>query len=712
MDKEGMIRMRMGGRRTAAIRLIAVLLAAAALLAGLSGCGTERYDELPEAADGVLDLTSWDFSDGQAAMNGEWLFYPHRLLEPSDMPAEDGVLAEVPRSWNSYSPALGFDGGLGYGTYRLLVLTDSAEPTLSIRVPNIYTAYRLWVNGELVASRGTPAISADAAVPAQSPRIATFASPPDGKLDILLQAANFHHRRGGIWVDLTIGATPDVIAAQTNVTAQSMVLFGSLMIIGLYHIALFAKRREESFTLHFGLLCLFVGIRVVVTGENLLMRWVPAVTWEAGLMIDYCALTLSALSGYLYVFALFPKEASVKIGRAVIGCAMLLCAGVLLMPPYLYTKLLLVYQGYIIVVSILIFCSLVQAKRRKREGAGFVLAGVAVFTFAALNDMIYYNEWGRTTELVPVGLFFFILMQAVVLSSRFSWALRNVETVSGALRELNVHLEDRIEERTEALQRMNKQLEASNDRLERMEKSRRHLMTNISHDLRTPMTLVQGYLEAMQDGLVQDREKQAQYVKMMLGKIESLNRLIGELFELSKLESGQAPLDKRLVAVHEWAAALYERHALDIETQGMAFEMKMIDDCASDDAVVVAEIDEARMEQAISNLIYNAIKYAGEGGSLRLSFGFDRNRQLLAVELSDTGTGIDPDDLPFIFDRFYMKDKSRNSAQGGSGIGLAIVKEIVELHGGTVEALSTPGSGATIRLNLPASELKEEYEWS
>jgi len=677
-----------------------------------TGCGATDRPEQPAAHGGVLDLRDWRFAeDGRVALRGTWHFYPGMLLSDSDEAVQaEGKPVTLPGTWNDYSREFGIAHGKGYGTYRLVVLADTDEPTLSIRIPNVFTAYKLYVNGETVAERGRVSAAEADAVASQTPQLATFVTPADGKIELLLQVSNFHHRRGGIWVDPKLGATTEMVELQTRLTAQSMVLIGSLTIVGLYHIALFARRREEAFTLHFGLLCIFIALRTIVTGETLLQRWVPGLSWETGLKIDYASLTLSALSAYMYIFSLFPHEASKRVGRAIVSCSMVLCAIVLLFPAYQYSRLLTVYQLFIVAVSLFILFALLSAKRRNRAGAGFVLAGVLVFTLTVLNDMVYYNEWYMSTELVPLGLFFFILMQALILSSRFSGALHKVETVSGALRELNLHLEDRIEERTDALRRSKEKLEASNRRLERMERSRRHLMTNISHDLRTPMTLIQGYLEALQDGVVQGAEQQAQYIRMALGKIGGLNRLIGDLFELAKLESGQVPLKIEPVPVTDWAYLIQDSFGLDIESRGMAFSLDGLDGSSGERGTpwekLRVNIDEGRMNQVIANLVYNALKYMQPGGKLTVAFGYDESRRRLVLTITDTGDGIAAEHMPYLFDRFYKKDDARQGASGGSGIGLAIVKEIIELHNGTIEAESEVGQGTSFRIELPA--MKEE----
>ncbi len=301
------------------------------------------------------------------------------------------------------------------------------------------------------------------------------------------------------------------------------------------------------------------------------------------------------------------------------------------------------------------------------------------------------------------------MMQAFIISNRFSHALRKVEEVSAELKLLNSQLEERIDERTQELLQSNEALEKSYEELERQEGSRRRLLTNISHDLRTPMTLIQGYLEAMQDGVIKDREQQERYVRIMLDKVNGLNRLISDLFELSKLEAGQVSFHHSMVRLDDWVEQLRGYYLVDIESRDIRFRCELLDSDMPPSAVWLW-IDEFRMKQTLSNLVYNALIHMSPGDGLALTFRYDQQQGMLELKVADTGSGIPPEDLPYIFERFYKNDKSRNSAQGsGSGIGLAIVKEIIDAHRGSIAADSTVGEGSVFTITLPA-EIKEVLE--
>ncbi|WP_127534176.1 ATP-binding protein [Paenibacillus kobensis] len=669
------------------------------------------------ASNGVLDLRQWNFEKkGNVQLDGRWTFYGGELLEPSTS-WDNGELrasyVDVPSSWNSYTDEPAVSDGLGYGTYRLIVRVPEGLGTLSIRVPNIISSYKLWVNGRLLAEAGHVSTDPSLSKPEQYPRVVSFDA-SNGKVELVVQVSNYKHRKGGIWTGFLLGTTQNVTRSEIMSVAEQLLIIGSLLIIGTYHIGLYALRRRERFTLPFGLMCLMVATRMAVTGETIIFQRFPDMSWELGMRIEYIAFALSGVTGYIYILRMFPEDGSKRFYRLSNVVGTMLTVGTALLPTLTFTRLLPIYQAYIVLVSAACVYVVVKARIRKQEGSSLVLTGLLFFIATVVNDMLFYGERVVSVQLVPIGITFFILMQSLILSKRFTHALRKVELVSDELRELNMHLEIRVEERTNALRQSNMSLERSNEELEKLEKSRRHLLSNISHDLRTPMTLVQGYLEAMRDGLVEDKEMQRKHMNMMLGKLTRLNGLIDDLFELSKLEAGQVRFHFEKVSVRGWLESVQLSFETDVEKDGgrliCRYEGEPLN--GADEASTTRQddtaawIDMARMEQVMSNLIYNALRYlpAGDANKQIMIDAAVDDQQFAIIEITDSGSGIDEEDLPYIFDRFYKKDKSRNSSEAGSGLGLSIVKEIVLQHGGTIAARNKAGAGASFRIQLPLAQ--------
>nr|WP_237179084.1 7TM diverse intracellular signaling domain-containing protein [Paenibacillus sp. MMS18-CY102] len=674
----------------------------------------------PVAVNGVLDLSNWDIpSEGIAKLDGKWAFYDGRLLEPWSKwdASQKADYVPVPSSWNSYSSEKDFASGQGYATYRLTVRTQPNMGALAIRVPNIFSAYKLWINGRLLAEAGHVATDKSHSKAEQYPRIITF-NADSGTADLIIQVSNYEHRKGGIWSGFTMGTSQQIVRQEIIAVAEQMLIIGSLFIIGTYHLGLYAFRRRERFTLPFGLLCLLVALRMGVTGETMLFQRFPNLPWEFGMRIEYIAFALTGVAGYAYIFRMFPMDGSRRFFKLAYLIGIVLSIATLALPTIIFTRWLVIYQLFIISVCAYCFYVVVKARLRKREGSTLVLTGLSIFIATVINDILFYGEQLVSVQLVPIGVTFFILMQSLILSNRFTFALQKVELVSKELRELNMHLEKRVVERTDELQRSYASLEQSTGELEKQEKSRRHLLSNISHDLRTPMTLVQGYLEAMRDGVVDDKEQQRRYIQMMLGKLSRLNGLIDDLFELSKLEAGQVRFHYETVGLRDWLESLYLSFETDVAKDGGVLEcyyngeLLAFDSIEPEGSVSVisidvpaVRIDMARMEQVISNLVYNALRYLPDGGpEQRIRIDAYEAGEVAFIEVKDTGSGIDPEDLPHVFDRFYKKDKSRNSSEAGSGLGLAIVKEIVLQHDGVIEARSVKNEGALFIIQLPIAK--------
>lgn len=284
-------------------------------------------------------------------------------------------------------------------------------------------------------------------------------------------------------------------------------------------------------------------------------------------------------------------------------------------------------------------------------------------------------------------------------------AIREANRHSGELEELNLQLtelnnglEEKIVERTLSLQQSKRQLEMMNEELERIERSRIRLLTNISHDLRTPITSIQGYIEAILDGVVTDPEQTRKYLRLIHSKSLTLNRLIQDLFELSQLESRQAAFRMREVTTADLIHLVREKFELDASAHGVRFEVR-----DSLPHSVVLNVDADRLDQVFANLIFNAIKYTPREGTIVIDFEKRPGRAFkdeLIVQVSDSGIGVAKEELPYIFDRFY-KGTPRSSSKKGSGLGLAIAKEIVEYHGGRIWAESDTGRGCTVYFTLP-----------
>jgi signal transduction histidine kinase len=315
-------------------------------------------------------------------------------------------------------------------------------------------------------------------------------------------------------------------------------------------------------------------------------------------------------------------------------------------------------------------------------------------------------------------MFVFVVLYAAVLSIKFSRALtaeermtqrlaeqtQEVQLLNERLQELNRGLEAGIAERMNELRQTNEHLAQQAAEIARIDGARRQLLSNISHELRTPMTSIRGYVEALLDNVIESPSEQRHYLRLILNKMIGLGRLISDLFELSKLESGHPDLQFRSLPARLFLERTREKYELDVVGSGLHFEWEDGEIAALPDKTSVV-LDTERIDQVLTNLIANAVRSTPPGGTIRLKFltqwgqrgGEPEPVRELVVQVEDTGAGIDEGDLPFIFERFY---KGNDSAAGGAGLGLAIAKEIVAHHGGKLWVESEKGRGSTFGFTL------------
>jgi len=241
---------------------------------------------------------------------------------------------------------------------------------------------------------------------------------------------------------------------------------------------------------------------------------------------------------------------------------------------------------------------------------------------------------------------------------------------------------------------MNSNLQESFQKLHQSEASRKDLVANVSHDLRTPLTSIQSFVEALQDHVIEDEETLQKYFKTIQLETQRINHLINDLFQLSQLDSGLDQhypepyhLDNLIIETLEHLTFQIEKHKIDI----------VVD---MPDQIPAVFIDPHKMKRVLINLIQNALKYSVSGSKVKIRI--ERlGKVFVKVSIIDEGEGIPEEDRSLVFKRFYRVEKSRNSKHGGSGLGLSIAKSIVERHGGTSGVESELGEGSSFWFTLP-----------
>jgi signal transduction histidine kinase len=244
---------------------------------------------------------------------------------------------------------------------------------------------------------------------------------------------------------------------------------------------------------------------------------------------------------------------------------------------------------------------------------------------------------------------------------------------------------DEVGQLAQAFNRMSAEL----DQLERL---RRDLVANVSHELKTPISALRAHLENLLDGV---ERPDPETLQVMLAQSDRLGRLVDQLLDLSRLESGDVPLQREQVALAPLVSEVLSEIEVARADRGVALERRLAEDLPP----VFA--DRERIHQVLFNLLDNAVRFTPDGGSVTVSA--ERHDGAVDVHVADTGSGIAPEHLPRLFERFYRVDPARSKKEGGTGIGLAIARSVVEAHGGRIWAESSPGQGSVFTFELPVA---------
>ena len=231
------------------------------------------------------------------------------------------------------------------------------------------------------------------------------------------------------------------------------------------------------------------------------------------------------------------------------------------------------------------------------------------------------------------------------------------------------------------------------DRLREMEKYRKEFLGNISHELKTPVFTIQGYILTLLDGGLEDDSINRKYLERAERSVSRMANILQDLDEIAKLESGTLNLKTETFNIHQLVEEIIEQQEILAKKNGVSFDIP-----TKTDKTLLVEADRQQIFQVLTNLVTNAIKYGKDNGTVKIGY-IDMHDRVL-IEVKDNGSGIPEEAIPRLFERFYRVDKSRSRDQGGSGLGLAIVKHIIEAHQQSIQVSSKIGEGTSFVFTL------------
>ncbi|RJE87480.1 response regulator [Paenibacillus sp. 1011MAR3C5] len=631
---------------------------------------TELFQHQPKAEKGQLDLRNWQPSSKRViALNGEWEFYPMELRDSGLSESASASFIHVPGSWAS-SFSADYNSSYRYGTYRLRIWLPAGEPqAYSIRTGNLRFASAIYANGTLLEQFGHPSESEAQFRGLNRPATIELPAGADS-IDLWIQMSSLIPK-GGITTAMWFGTEEAVQHKSIMSPAMQLILCVVILLHGLYAIILFFLGPSHKTLIYFSLLVLTAVLSVLADDDRLLFHWLNLpFEWEIKLLF-FAYMGIAAVVPPL-IKRLFP----LYNGDRSLVWFHILSAVLFLFVIFGPTQIVLSYSRYLtalLPLSLLVsFRTLKKAIKHDPDTFFLVFATSAIFL-----NVVWGSISGR--GLVSQPIYYPVDLIIAFLCFAGFWFKRFVRASE-----------------------QNRQLAA---RLQRDDKRKDQFLANTSHELRNPL---HGMIHIAQS-IREDRdhpqsERNAKNLELLVTIGKRMSYLLNDMMDATRLKEGQIALHTTPLDVHAVTAGVLEM--VRFMTEGKPIRFRTV----FPDSLPRAIADENRLVQVLLNLLHNAVKHTDEGEIVVSASARDG---MVCVRVSDTGIGISDDDLKLIFQPYEQGQTSLDRAAGGFGLGLSISRQLVELHGGSIEASSIPGQGSTFSFTLPAAgmETGPVHEW-
>ncbi len=412
-------------------------------LLGIISCKQSLKDIKPVVKDGVLDLSQWDLEkNGSVNLDGNWEFYWSNLYAPDTFiskfpPVPDGYCA-VPGTWNKQANPNKNYPGIGFATYRLRIITNGKNQLIGLKIPDMSSSYRMYVNSNLLSENGVVSSDPELSKPKNLPLIKVFQN-NSKECEIVVHVSNNFHANGGIWSRITMGTLDAIMKTHNNNYMYSLFLCGICFILFVYHLWIYLLRRKELTALAFGLFCLFILLRTIVTDERILFVLFPNFNMNLGLRIEYFTFIACAATGAAFYRFLTPKEFSIQILRLIIAISCIEILIIFLAPTSFYSSITYIFQ--ILLLSKGSYCMYINGMsiKNKRQGSIPFFISSLILILCSINDILYANIIIQSTYIIAYGFLFFIISQAYLLSFNITKAFNTAELTTANLEQKVLH---------------------------------------------------------------------------------------------------------------------------------------------------------------------------------------------------------------------------------------------------------------------------------
>lgn len=624
----------------------------------------------PTAVGDHLDLSDWHFEDhGVVPLDGEWEFYPDKLLSNEDSMSlsiqtgePEAKWIEVPGTWSKHMKTLGM------ATYRLRVKIGDETQLYGLKTSSIQMSNRIMVNDRIIGSSGNPA--EEQTYEAVNKPYVSYFYLQQGWNDIIVQAANYElPASSGINESIYLGQAAQISDLRDKALSHDWVTFATFLIMGLYFIGLYSQRKSDYFLIAFGMVSIFIALFSATRGERVLFSIFGPVPFWLFLRIQVVSALGAGMGFLLYVYTAFRSFCSVRfirIGLIVGAFLTVMSLGFIThINTEMFRQLTSVYANFPLLYATYVF---VLAAFHRVEGSLYlIVAAIALNVLALVQNLNVYFAV-PIYSVAPFEPFLFLLMFALLMSQRFSNAFKKIE-------ELSVQLL-------------------------RADKLKDEFLARTSHEFKSPLHGVINISRSMLDDaihpLTAEQQERVQLITSITGR---LSQLVYDILDFSKLKQGELVIHPTPVDVRSAVEVHLRIYSFLSADRNIRLENRV------PEYLPYAFVDESRFGQIIGNLLDNAVKHTMNG---IIEVTALVNDGMIEISVQDTGEGMEAVDIPFIFEPFTSLDTTM--VRRGFGLGLSIVKQLVQLQNGDIWVSSTKGAGTTFMFTLPIASRGSKSE--
>lgn len=580
----------------------------------------------------------------------------------------------------------------GTATYRLKIFLnkDYLEDTCStkifgLKVIEIHSAYKLWVNGMLFHQQGIVSDSKETFVPLVRP-YAGFLVPQHDTITIVINVANFFDRKmAGMDDRVFFGLEKDIVQDTNDKLFLFLLSAGVLLIMSIYNFLLYFIRREEKLHFYLSIMSFLFGVQSLWEGEKPIFFVMPSLDYVLYLRIWMITTILFSMLIFFYN-EFFPNEVKKRYAYISLGITLLFSV-LALVTPYSFHGIILdyiFYFGFVVLVYLLVV--LIKAYRAERRFSGLALLGFLIPITFGINDILFGLDFIVTGYYSPIGLAFFIVIQSFVVSAKFARSYEKVIELSNDLQNLNETLERSVEKRTEELQAANLELSILNRQKDRF-------FSIISHDLKNPFNTLIGMTDFLRKEKINDTKELSDMHETLYDSAVRGYNLVDNLLEWSSIQFTSVkpqPVNTNVYDILVYIKNHFQKQ-LDIK------ELELI---VNIDKETIVLCEPGVLKTIFRNLVGNAIKFSNPKSKIILSA--TEEDQLTKLSVKDFGIGIPADKQQSIFNIDIKYHREGTSGETGSGMGLIIIRELVERNNGKISFTSQEGKGTEFTICFPA----------